>query len=183
MTQPQPGGASEIASRDVVELILADHREIERLFRALRNRDENRQARLRELADLLVAHAEAEEREVYPVLKREAPQEREEVAHGYEEHADGHEALAALQEVSDEDQETFEERLEELVDTVGHHLDEEERDVLNAARENVDAPTRERLGDVFLQTRNDIIAQAPGEPEKVRELIAAAQSGDSSSSS
>ena len=181
MTQPQPGGASEIDSRDVVELILADHREFERLFRALRNRDENRQARLRELADLLVAHAEAEEREVYPVLKRKAPEDREEIAHSYEEHEEGHEALAALQEVSDGDQDTFEERLEELVETVTHHLDEEERDVLNAAREHVDLETRERLGDKFLQTRNDIIAQAPGEPEKVRELIAATRDTDSSS--
>jgi hemerythrin superfamily protein len=181
MTQPQPGGAGETDSRDVVELILDDHREMERLFRALRNRDENRQARLRELADLLVAHAEAEEREVYPVLKREAPEERDEIAHSYEEHDDGHEALAALQEVSDGDQETFEERLEELVETVTHHLDEEERDVLNAARENVEEETRKKLGDAFLQARNDLIAQQPGDPEKVRELIGASKSGDSSS--
>jgi hemerythrin superfamily protein len=181
MTQPQPGGAGETDSRDVVDLILDDHREMERLFRALRNRDENRQARLRELADLLVAHAEAEEREVYPVLKREAPEERDEIAHSYEEHDDGHEALAALQEVSDGDQETFEERLEELVETVTHHLDEEERDVLNAARENVEEETRKKLGDAFLQARNDLIAQQPGDPEKVRELIAASRTGDSSS--
>ena len=181
MTQPQPGGASEIGSRDVVELILADHREFERLFRALRNRDEQRQARLRELADLLVAHAEAEEREVYPQLKRAAPEEREEIAHGHEEHLDGHEALAALQEVSDADQDVFEERLEELVETVMHHVDEEERDVLNAAREHVEESTRQRLGDAFLQTRNDLIAQQPGEPEKVRELIAATRDQDSSS--
>jgi hemerythrin superfamily protein len=181
MTQPQPGGAGETDSRDVVDLILDDHREMERLFRALRNRDENRQARLRELADLLVAHAEAEEREVYPVLKREAPEEREEIAHSYEEHDDGHEALAALQEVSDGDQEIFEERLEELVETVTHHLDEEERDILNAARENVDGEMRKKLGDAFLQARNDLIAQQPGDPEKVRELIEASKSGDSSS--
>jgi hemerythrin superfamily protein len=181
MTQPQPGGAGETDSRDVIELILDDHREFERLFRALRNRDENRQARLRELADLLVAHAEAEEREVYPVLKREAPGDREEIAHSYEEHAEGHEALAALQEVSDDDQEVFEERLEELVETVMHHLDEEERDVLNAAREQVDLATREKLGDAFLNVRNDLIAQQPGDPEKVRELIAATSTQDSSS--
>jgi hemerythrin superfamily protein len=181
MTQPQPGGAGETDSRDVLDLILDDHREMERLFRALRNRDENRQARLRELADLLIAHAEAEEREVYPVLKREAPAERDEIAHSYEEHEDGHEALAALQEISDGDQDEFEERLEELVETVTHHLDEEERDVLNAARENVDEETRKKLGDAFLQARNELIAQQPGEPEKVRELIAASKDGDSSS--
>ena len=181
MTQPQPGGAGETDSRDVLDLILDDHREFERLLRELRNRDANRQARLREFADLLVAHAEAEEREVYPVLKRAAPEERDEIAHSFEEHEEGHEALAALQEVSDGDQDTFEERLEELVEAVTHHLDEEERDVLNAAREEVDLATREKLGDAFLNARNDLIAQQPGDPEKVRELIAARKDQDSSS--
>lgn len=181
MTQPQPGGAGEIDSRDVVQLILADHREFERLFRALRNREENHHAHLRELADLLVAHAEAEEREVYPVLKKRAPQERDEIVHSYQEHREGHEALAALQEVSDGDREVFEQRLEELVENVTHHLDEEERDVLNAAREHVAPEVREKLGDAFLNVRNELIAQQPGAPEKVRELIEAARTGDSSS--
>lgn len=181
MPQPQPGGAGGTDSRDVIDLILDDHREFERLFRDLRNREENRQARLRELADLLLAHAVAEEREVYPVLKREAPQERDEIAHGHGEHLDGHEALAALQEVSDGDRETFEERLEKLVETVMHHLDEEERDVLNAARENVEPEVREKLGDAFLNVRNELIAQQPGEPEKVRELLSASRKGDSTS--
>ncbi len=171
MTQPTPGGAGEIDSRDVVELILADHREFERLFRELRNRDENRAALLRETADLLVAHAVAEEREVYPVLAERAPEEREDIEHSSHEHADGHLALLEVQEVQEEDTETFEEALEGLVEAVTHHLDEEERDVLNAARENVPLETREQLGDTFLEARLHLLETQPGEPEKVAALV------------
>ena len=171
MTDPTPGGASTADTRDVVDLILADHREFERLFRALRNREEDRAARLRELADLLVAHAQAEELEVYPVLKSEAPEEREEIEHSYDEHTEGHEALAAVQAVGDVTSEEFEEALEELVENVNHHLDEEERDVLNAARENVAADVREQLGEAFLRTREEWLETGPGAPEKVQALL------------
>jgi hemerythrin-like domain-containing protein len=171
MTDPTPGGASALDSSDVVELILADHREFERLMRELRNRESDRRARLRELADLLVAHAEAEESEVYPALERKAPEEAEEIEHGSEEHAEGHEALAALQDIDDVDSEEWEEALEELVELVNHHLDEEERDILNAARENVAEDTRNRLGEAFLRVRAEHLDAGAGDPENVKRLV------------
>jgi hemerythrin-like domain-containing protein len=164
-------GADTIDSDDVVDLILADHREFERLLRALRNREEDRTARLRELADLLVAHAEAEEREVYPVLQRQAPEESDEIAHGSEEHSEGHEALAALQAVSDVDSVAFEEALEELSEKVTHHLDEEERDVLNAAREHVADERRAELGAAFLRVRAALLEEGAGDARRVQALV------------
>lgn len=173
MSEPEvvDRGAGAAETQDVVELILADHREFERLMRSLRNREEDRSARLRELADLLVAHAEAEEDEVYPRLQRKAPDEAEEIAHGSEEHTDGHVALLALLEVDDVDSDGFEDALEELVETVNHHLDEEERDVLNAARENVEMELREQLGAAFLQRRAELLEGSPGDADHVRQLI------------
>jgi hemerythrin-like domain-containing protein len=164
-------GAGSLTTEDVVDLILADHREFERLMRALRNRQEDRAARLAELADLLVAHAEAEEDEVYPYLKRKAPEEADEIEHGAEEHTDGHEALLALLEVDDHDADAFEDALEELVETVNHHLDEEERDVLNAAREHVEVALRNQIGQAFMRRRREVLADRPGDPHNVRRLI------------
>lgn len=178
MVQPIAGGADTVSSGDVVDMILADHREFERLFRALRNREEDRWERLRELADLLVAHAMAEETEVYPSLRRQAPEEREEVEHSVEEHAEGHEALEALQAVRDVNSEEWEEALEALVEAVTHHLDEEERDVLNAAREKVPEETRLQLGEGFMRARMGWLQTGPGSPEKVHDIVRRArQSG------
>jgi hemerythrin superfamily protein len=167
-------GAGASATDDVVELILADHRLFEELFRALRNREEDRGARRIELADLLVAHAEAEESEVYPSLMRKAQDEAGEIEHGVEEHAEGHEALARLQQIEDVGSAAFEDALEELVEVVNHHVDEEERDVLNAARANVEDDVRAELGRAFRRRRAELLAGSPGDPERVRQLVAEA---------
>ena len=174
MTQ-DPRGADTVDTEDVVELILADHREFERLLRELRNRESDRDALLRDIADLLVAHAEAEEREVYPVLKRKAPEDAEEIEHGTEEHAEGHEALLALLRTDADDEDAFEEALEELSEALTHHLDEEERDVLNAARENVSDAQRAELGRAFLRVRDELLEGSPGDGRNVGRLVAEAE--------
>jgi hemerythrin superfamily protein len=175
MTTIAERGAGAVDGDDVVELILADHRVFEELIRALRNREEDREARLNELADLLVAHAQAEEQEVYPSLERKAPQDADEIAHGAEEHADGHVALMALQRVPAADVDAFEEALKELSETLTHHLDEEERDVLNAARENVADEVRTELGRAFRDRRAELLRGHPGAHANVTELVAAAR--------
>jgi hemerythrin-like domain-containing protein len=175
MTDAAPGGADTIDGHDVVELILADHREFERLFRALRNREEDRHARLRELADLLVAHAEAEEAEVYPSLRRRAPDESEELEHSVEEHAEGHAALLALQQLDDVDSQEWEDALEDLVESVNHHLDEEERNILNAAREHIEPSTRASLGEAFLAARREWLDRRPGDIDTVRRIVEEAE--------
>ena len=86
---------------DVIELILADHRRFEDLFRDLRDDTNDRAKLLAELAARLVAHAEAEEAEVYSALRRYKKVDAEEVEHGAEEHAEGHQALLALMEIED----------------------------------------------------------------------------------
>jgi hemerythrin superfamily protein len=175
VTDTTRGGADTVDGTDVVELILADHREFERLLRELRNRETDRGSTLGQLADLLVAHAEAEEHEVYPALKRKAPEEAEDIEHGAEEHAEGHEALLALLQADATDDDAFEEALEELSEALTHHLDEEERDVLNAARENVPDDQRASLGEAFLTARNAMLEGSPGDVRNVARLVKEAE--------
>ena len=59
-------------SGDVVELILDDHRRFEALLRDLRDSTSDRDAVRHAFATLHVAHAEAEEKFVYPQLRQEA---------------------------------------------------------------------------------------------------------------
>jgi len=158
---------------DVVELILADHRRFEELFRDLRDRTSDRTALLGDLAELLVAHAEAEETKVYPALKRYKEVDNDEVDHGAEEHAEGHQALLALMEISDTESEEWEEKLEELVEALNHHVDEEERTILNDARSEVADERRDELGKAFLEERQDRIADGCGDIEYVRRLAKA----------
>ncbi|MEE1820136.1 MULTISPECIES: hemerythrin domain-containing protein [unclassified Streptomyces] len=157
--------------QDVVAVILEDHRRMEELFRRMRSVEADRAAALKEFAALLVAHGEAEETEVYGALKRFRGVDDDEVDHGSEEHAEGNEALLALLEVEDVGSDEWDERLEDLVKAVSHHVDEEERTILNGARESVPDERRAELGDAFQGERAKQLEADCGRLENVRELV------------
>ncbi|MFD3891315.1 hemerythrin domain-containing protein [Streptomyces sp. XHT-2] len=156
---------------DVVELILQDHRRMEDLFRRMRSVEDDRGAALREFSDLLIAHALAEESKVYPALKRYKNIEDDEVEHGEEEHDEGNQALLALLEVEEIGGDEWDEKLEELVEAVTHHADEEERTILNGARENVAMERREELGKAFWEERERQLKSGCGSVDNVRKIV------------
>ncbi|MFF5572084.1 hemerythrin domain-containing protein [Streptomyces luteogriseus] len=158
-------------TKDVVELILQDHRRMEELFRRMRSVEDDRAGALREFAGLLIAHAQAEEAEVYPALKRYKNIDDEEVEHGEHEHDEGNEALLALLEVEEVGSDEWDSKLEELVEAVTHHADEEERTILNGARENVAMARREELGLAFVRERERQLKAGCGSVENVRKIV------------
>ncbi len=52
-----------------------------------------------------------------------------------------------------------------------HHLDEEERDILNPARDDVSDEDRARLGAAWLAERNRLLDEGCGSLEQVRALV------------
>ncbi|WP_020388263.1 hemerythrin domain-containing protein [Kribbella catacumbae] len=160
---------------DVVEVILADHRWFEEALRELRDVQADRAAVLADLATVLIAHAEAEESEVYPSLHKRDAIDAEEVEHSEHEHDEGNEALLALMEVEDTASEEFGEKVHELSEALSHHLDEEERDVLNPARTDVTEDVRSRLGKAFATERARLIDSGCGSLDTVRKLVTAAK--------
>lgn len=160
---------------DVVDLVIADHRRFEELLRDLRDATSDRDAVRQTLATLLVAHAEAEEQEVYPTLREERAITEHEKEHGEEEHAEGTQALLDVLEAEDTTSEEFDDLVEELATKVNHHLTEEELTLLNPAREEVDDAVRARLGVAFATARNTLIESGCGAIENVRAIVAAAE--------
>ncbi|MER5727254.1 hemerythrin domain-containing protein [Streptomyces sp. NPDC002138] len=163
--------ADKQAHQDVVALILEDHRTMEELFRRMRSVESDRAGALTEFSALLIAHGEAEEAEVYGALKRFKDVDNEEVEHGSEEHAEGNAALLALLEVSEVGSDEWDARLEDLVKAISHHLDEEERTILNGARENVPDERRAELGAAFLRERERQLAADCGSIDNVRAIV------------
>lgn len=163
---------------DVIDLILADHDRFERLLRMLRDSSQDREAVRAAFSALHVAHAVAEEEVVYPKLQRKRAISGHEAEHGEEEHAEGHQALAALLEIKGTDTQAFEDALEELSAVVQHHLVEEELSILNPAREDVTARVRHDLGARFAAERNRQVDAGRGSLSDVRALVAKARSED-----
>ncbi|MEU0783036.1 hemerythrin domain-containing protein [Streptomyces sp. NPDC006173] len=159
------------AEHDVVAVILKDHRRMEDLLRRMRSVEADRAKALEQFSALLIAHGEAEESQVYGALKRFKDVDNEEVEHGAEEHHEGNAALLALLEVSEVGSDTWDTRLEALAKAVSHHLDEEERTILNDARENVPDERRTELGAAFLQEREKHLAADCGRVDSVRAIV------------
>ncbi|WP_367129669.1 hemerythrin domain-containing protein [Saccharothrix sp. HUAS TT1] len=157
---------------DVVDLIMQDHREVERLFTELKDHPEKRPLLVPVLISVLVAHSRAEEAEVYPVAKDEAG-ETEEVEHSQEEHAEAEQLLIKLAG-TDPTSPSFEDVLEELVESVTHHVEEEESSVLPGMRQRLDERRREELGRAFAESRARHMGDRPGEATR-EELLAQAR--------
>ena len=118
-----------------------------------------------------MAHGEAEEREVYPQLERKDAIEDEEAEHGEQEHREIYEALLPLLEATDLLTAEFSDSIHELSETLLHHLDEEERDILNPAREDLSAEDRAELGKNWLVERNRMLDAGCGTLEQVRAAL------------
>ena len=117
--------------RDVVDLLSADHREFDRIFRELeqlRGRtDDGSLRRKRELVDDvtigLVKHSVAEETQVYPRVAKQV--DKEEAEHSKEEHAEAEETMKRLERLDPDDPE-FDASVEELIGEIRHHVAHEE---------------------------------------------------------
>ena len=144
---------------DVVDLIMNDHREVERLFEELKTHPEKRAGLVPVLTTLLTAHSRAEEAEVYPVAASEGGNP-DDVAHSQEEHIVADQLLAKLA-ATDPEAPSFGEVLQELVDAITHHVEEEETTVLPNMRESLSSERLDELGQAFLSSRKEHLGEQP----------------------
>jgi len=141
----------ESSGHDVIELLTADHREVEALFTELETLMDTRggtgdQLR-RDLVDRvtieLVRHSVAEEVVVYPAVKDKVS--AEEADRARREHAEAEETMKRLENL-DPDQDTFDEELRRLMTEIRKHVDEEENSTFPHMREVMSSEELLELG-------------------------------------
>ena len=160
---------------DVVDLIMQDHREVERLFERMKTEPEQRPMLVPVVTALLVAHSRAEEAEVYPAARDEAG-EADDVAHSQEEHAQAEEILERLAK-TDHNSAEFSSTLDELIEAITHHVEEEESSVLPGLRESLSTDRLHELGEAFITSRAEHMGDRPGEATKAEILQQAENAG------
>lgn len=151
-------------SGDVVDLIIKDHREVERMFEQLRSDPAVRPGLVPVLTTLLTAHSRAEEAEVYPAAADEAGGSGE-VKHSQKEHLEAEQLLERLATV-DPTASEFDSVLGQVIDAVTHHVEEEESTVLPGLRDRLSDQRRAELGEAFLAARAERVGEQPGEATK-----------------
>ena len=163
---------------DVIDLILADHRLFEELLRQLRDETNDRDGLRAILSLVLVAHSEAEEKVVYPQFRQKRAIDSDEAEHSSHEHDAANAALLRVLETKDTDSDEFSEAVGTLSGAVHHHLDEEEREILNPARHDLSDQVRGELGAAFARQRIAQMDDDCGNVKNVRRLVERASKGD-----
>ena len=121
-----------------IDVLKQDHRKVEQLFAKflqLQDSEEERERVFQEIETELSAHAEAEEKVFYPLLKAEFP---DQVDEALQEHMEVKEMLVEIldMEFNDED---FDSKFTAMIKAVQHHVEEEERDggIMDIARQKI----------------------------------------------
>ncbi len=140
---------------DIVQIIEADHRQIDKLFdqfeRATRTEDQRQQGRIaRRLVRELSVHAAAEEQVLYPALARVGMDH--ERLDSLEDHHAVKLTLAELQAMHPAHP-RYAAKMRLAAKSVRRHVEEEEATILPQLRQSLDADALRRLGEEFRTIR------------------------------
>jgi hemerythrin superfamily protein len=141
---------------DVLELLTAQHTEVDELFERIEGGD---RAAFTQLADLLAAHAAAEEKVFYPAVM--AKETGSLLHESVEEHLSIKRILADLITM-DIDQDQFEAKLSVLKEQVSHHAHkEEEAKLFPILRGLLTSDERAAIGNDYLVAFDELMQSHP----------------------
>lgn len=147
---------------NLIDVIMADHREVEAVFAELESGEGSPQHR-RDLADHVIAelvrHSVAEEQYMYPAARTALPDGDSIADHEIEEHAEAERVMKSLDGLDPED-DRFDELIGKLVSDIRHHVEEEETDLLPRLGAACSEEQLEDLGERVLQAKE----RAPTHP-------------------
>jgi hemerythrin superfamily protein len=148
---------------DAIVLLKADHKEVRRLFRQFEAAGERATKTKGELVtkmiELLTVHTYIENEVMYPQVRRLLPDLEDDILESYEEH---HVADVLCMELygMPADAERFDAKTSVLIESVTHHMREEEDNWFPKVREGLGRKQLSELGEQMLEAR----AKAPRSP-------------------
>src|ERR1700688_4514593 len=152
--------------QNAISLLESDHEEVKKLFKEI-EAEEDQEAIFDQIKGALEVHATIEEEIFYPAVKKARSEKvKDEVREAYEEHKQVKALLAALAEISPDD-ESYSAKIKVLKEDVEHHVKEEEGEMFPDARKYL----RGKLEDLGaqMQARKDEL-ETNGRSESKNEL-------------
>ncbi|HYP52072.1 MAG TPA: hemerythrin domain-containing protein [Pyrinomonadaceae bacterium] len=147
---------------DAIELLKGDHEKVSGIFEKLEPTTERavktREEMFTKLKQELDIHAHIEETIFYPALKQ-ALTDKQIVTHAYHEHQEVKDLLKQL-ESTPVDSEEWTTTLQELKESVEHHVEEEEDDMFEQAREALTKQQMTDLGARMAEEKKNMQPQA-----------------------
>ncbi|EID56043.1 hemerythrin domain-containing protein [Saccharomonospora xinjiangensis] len=140
---------------DLIDVITEDHRQVELVFEQLED-PRVEPGRRKELVDHVIAelvrHSVAEEQHVYPAARRHLHDGDEIADHEIAEHAEVERLMKRLEGL-DATEPAFDSLVRELIDSIRHHVEEEERDLLPKLRAVCDEQELRELGEKVIEAK------------------------------
>jgi hemerythrin superfamily protein len=146
-----------------IDMLEADHREVEDLFEELESAQSAAEKRevFEEIADKLAVHAAIEERHFYPAAKSKDTEDL--LREAAEEHLSVKRLIADLLALDAKD-ETFDAKAKVLKEQVEHHVEEEEGELFPKAKKVLGKDALDTLEQEMTATREELMEE--GDPRE-----------------
>ena len=156
-------------STDAIVLLKEDHKEVRKLFREFEKAGDGATVRkgavVRRIIELLTIHTYLENEVIYPEVRKLLPGLEDDVLESYEEHHVADVLCMELWTMQPED-ERFDAKTTVLIESVTHHMDEEEQDWFPKVREGLGRKQLQELGATMLEKKKT----APTKPTQPKAL-------------
>jgi hemerythrin superfamily protein len=150
-------------STDAIVLLKDDHKQIRKLFRDFEQAGKNAKATKGRIVDrileLLTVHTYIENEGMYPKVRELVPDLEDDVLESYEEHHVADVLCVELATMKPED-ERFDAKTTVLIESVTHHMDEEEQDWFPKVRAALGRKQLQDIGAHMIELR----AKSPRKP-------------------
>lgn len=158
---------------DAITSLRDDHKRVEKLFKAYEKLEKNdarateKRQVVGEIIRELSVHAAAEEQVFYPAVRKSVEEAEDVVLEGLEEHHIVKWTLSELEGMNG-DEERFDAKVKVLMESVRHHVEEEESEMFPKVREALGRKALVELYETMEAARNELPEtpqpKAPDEP-------------------
>ena len=160
-------------SNDAIVLLKQDHKEIKKLFRDFQAAGENATTRKGDLVakiiELLTVHTYIENEVLYPEVRELLPDLEDDVLESYEEHHVADVLVSELFAMSP-DAERFDAKTTVLIESVTHHIEEEEDEWFPKVREGLGRKQLSEIGERMLAAKAKA-PRSPAQPSALKKTV------------
>jgi hemerythrin superfamily protein len=160
-------------SDDAIVLLKQDHQEIRRLFRDFQQAGENANVQKGRLVDriieLLTVHTYIENEVMYPRVRALLPDLEDDVLESYEEHHVADLLVVELAAMKPTD-ERFDAKTTVLIESVTHHMEEEEQDWFPKVRDGLGRKVVQEIGAEMIAAKKKA-PRRPSQPSALKKAV------------
>jgi len=158
---------------DAIVLLKADHKEVRQLFREFEKAGAGATARkgqlVNKILEALTVHTYVENEVMYPLVRSRVPDLEDDILESYEEHHVADVLCSELAAMSPSN-ERFDAKVTVLIESVRHHMDEEEQDWFPAVRDQLGRKELAEMGEKLLAARKKA-PRSPAQPSALKKVV------------